>query len=99
MGACTLLLAGMLIGSLYSMSMSYVSDLLERPLLPTGNILLSIFYSVGSIVGPISGSLLIDSGPHGLFFFGFSAVLLMITISTVVHQSLRHRPHIKKVTS
>ncbi|CAM3195387.1 MFS transporter [Sporolactobacillus spathodeae] len=82
----TFLLSGMLIGSLYSMSMSYVSDLLERPLLPLGNILLSIFYSIGCIFGPLSGSLLIGKNPDGRLFFGFSVMLLLITTSTALHQ-------------
>ncbi|MFX3619259.1 MAG: MFS transporter [Sporolactobacillus sp.] len=85
----TFLICGMLIGSLYSMSMSYVSDMLDRPLLPLGNILLSIFYSIGCMTGPVAGNLLIGQKPDGRLFFGFSFMLLLISFSTALHQMLR----------
>ena len=42
------LLAGMLVGSTFSLGISYMADLLPSTLLPTGNLLCGIFYSIGS---------------------------------------------------
>ncbi|MFT8872223.1 MAG: MFS transporter [Sporolactobacillus sp.] len=87
----TLLVSGMLIGSLYSMSMGYVSDMLETPLLPLGNILLSFFYSIGCILGPLSGGFTISRHPDGRLFFSLSFMLLLISASILIHQFCRRR--------
>src|SRR5699024_1955361 len=44
--------AGMFVGSLFSLGISYMTDLLPIHLLPAGNILVGIFFSIGSIAGP-----------------------------------------------
>ncbi|RYL88974.1 MFS transporter [Sporolactobacillus sp. THM7-4] len=86
-----LLIAGMLIGSLYSMSMSYVGDMVDRPLIPLGNILMSISYSFGSMAGPIVGNKMIDLIPKGGLFFGVSGILMLVSFSLILHHSLRSK--------
>lgn len=49
------LLAGMFCGSVFSLGISYMTDLTPKELLPTGNLLCSIFFSVGSLAGPFLG--------------------------------------------
>lgn len=82
----TLSAAGMLIGSLYSMSMSYVSDMLGRSLIPLGNILMSVCYSFGSMAGPLAGNTLIGLVPQGGLFYGISVMLILVALSSAVHQ-------------
>lgn len=52
--------AGMVLGSMYSLGITYMSDLTPKELLPTGNILCGIFFSIGSLAGPIIGGLYLD---------------------------------------
>ncbi|MBL3199574.1 MFS transporter, partial [Klebsiella pneumoniae] len=52
--AC-MLLAGMVIGSCFSLGLGFMTDLLPRHLLPAGNILSGIAFSLGSIMGPVLG--------------------------------------------
>lgn len=52
--------AGMVLGSMYSLGITYMADLTPRDLLPTGNVLCSIFFSIGSLSGPIFGGLYLD---------------------------------------
>ncbi len=77
------LLAGMLVGSTFSLGISYMADLLPSALLPTGNLLCGIFYSIGSIIGPFLGGLVIQYFKGGSFFYGISILLFIIFISFV----------------
>lgn len=52
--------AGMVVGSMYSLGITYMADLTPYELLPIGNVLCSIFFSVGSLAGPIVGGLYLD---------------------------------------
>ncbi|WP_067840882.1 MFS transporter [Amphibacillus sediminis] len=76
----TFAIAGMLLGSLFSMGVSYMADLLPRQLLPAGNIMCGISFSIGSMLGPYLGGLMIDLLPHLSFFYLISAVLFIITV-------------------
>ncbi|TGA96457.1 MFS transporter [Sporolactobacillus shoreae] len=87
----TFMAAGMLIGSLYSLSMSYVSAILDRPLIPLGNILMSICYSIGAMAGPVVSNSLIVPVPKGGLFYSISAMLLIVSASSVIHQKIRTR--------
>ncbi|GEK34643.1 MFS transporter [Kurthia sibirica] len=49
------LIAGMFCGSVFSLGISYMADLTPKELLPTGNLLCSIFFSIGSLSGPFLG--------------------------------------------
>lgn len=74
-------IAGMLVGSTFSLGISYMADLLTRELLPAGNIMCGIFYSLGSISGPFIGGLTIQFLPNGAFFYVISTMLLLIFIA------------------
>jgi MFS family permease len=78
------LLGGVLVGSTFSLGISYMADLLPRNLLPAGNLLCSIFYSIGSIGGPFFGGLVIDHLQGGNFFYMISTMLLLIFISVAL---------------
>lgn len=71
-------LAGMFVGSLFSLGISYMVDLLPKALLPAGNLMIGISFSVGSISGPLLGGLFIQLFPNISFFYVIVAVLLII---------------------
>jgi len=70
--------AGMFVGSLYSLGIAYMTDLLPRHLLPTGNLMVSITFSFGSMSGPILGGFFIEHFPHISFFYFVTAILFII---------------------
>ncbi|ARK28990.1 putative MFS-type transporter YcaD [Halalkalibacter krulwichiae] len=55
-----LFIAGMLVGSTFSMGISFMTDLTPKSLLPTGNILCGIAFSIGSLLGPYLGGYLFN---------------------------------------
>ncbi|MDP4085545.1 MAG: MFS transporter [Bacillota bacterium] len=73
------LISGMAVGSTFSLGISYMSDLLPKELLPAGNLMCGIFFSLGSLCGPIIGGLFIQFFKHTSFFYIISMVLMMIT--------------------
>ncbi|MDN3017635.1 MFS transporter [Paenibacillus sp. BSR1-1] len=73
------LIAGMVVGSTFSLGISYMTDLVPRNLLPTGNLLCGIFYSVGSLSGPILGGLFIKFFQNISFFYINSTLLLALS--------------------
>jgi len=75
--AIVFLISGMFVGSLYSMGMTFISDLLPPSLLPVGNILAGVAYSFGSMSGPSIGGFLIKNFSGGVFFSGIACVLLL----------------------
>ncbi|MFJ7929651.1 MFS transporter [Peribacillus sp. NPDC096622] len=72
---------GMMVGSTFSLGISYMADLLPRNLLPAGNLLCSIFFSLGSIGGPFFGGLVIEHIQGGNFFYMISIMLFLVFIS------------------
>jgi MFS family permease len=74
------LIAGMVVGSTFSLGISYMTDLVPKNLLPTGNLLCGIFFSIGSLSGPIIGGLFIQYFKHISFFYIISTILLVLSI-------------------
>ncbi|RLL40363.1 MFS transporter [Oceanobacillus piezotolerans] len=72
-------LAGMLVGSLYSMGIAYMTDLLPIHLLPAGNLMISIAFSLGSIGGPFIGGIFVELFKEISFFYLIVMVLVVIT--------------------
>ncbi|MCZ2260238.1 MFS transporter [Sporosarcina sp. G11-34] len=68
---CAFFTAGLFVGSIYSLGISYMSDLTPKALLPTGNLLCGIFFSLGSLMGPFLGGLFLE------FDASFSYLLLI----------------------
>lgn len=56
----TIFIAGLFVGSIFSLGISYMSDLAPKDLLPTGNLLCGIFFSLGSLTGPFAGGLFLE---------------------------------------
>ncbi|RPF50571.1 MFS transporter [Aquisalibacillus elongatus] len=80
-------LAGLLVGSLFSLGMSYMTDLLPKSLLPAGNIMCGVAFGVGSISGPAISGVFIDLLPGFSFFNVIIFFLLIILILTITHKN------------
>ncbi|WP_077210885.1 MFS transporter [Bacillus dakarensis] len=80
-------IAGMLVGSTYSLGISYMADLLPKQLLPAGNIMCSVLFSLGSISGPFIGGLAIQYLKGGSFFYVISIMLVSILIALFIFRS------------
>ncbi|HAB7891837.1 TPA_asm: MFS transporter, partial [Listeria monocytogenes] len=60
---------GILLGSLYSLGLSYMTDLTPLELLPAGNILVGMCFSFGSIIGPSATGMMIGIFGNQIFYF------------------------------
>ncbi len=77
-------LAGGFTGSLYSLGLAYVTDLLPFSLLPTASIIATIHFGVGSMIGPyLSGLSLEVFAPESIFYL-IAVIILSFTILTVI---------------
>lgn len=72
------LFSGMVVGSTFSLGISFMSDLMPKKLLPTGNLLCGIFFSLGSLSGPIIAGLFIQFFQNLNFFHIISSMLLLM---------------------
>ncbi|GAK05992.1 major facilitator family transporter [Geomicrobium sp. JCM 19037] len=83
LGAVTLafLIAGGLLGSFYSLGLMYMADLVPKQLLPTGNVLIAISFSLGSMLGPVTGGILIDYAGRGSIYYAIGFLLLVVVIA------------------
>lgn len=84
--------AGMFCGSLFSLGISYMSDLTPRELLPTGNLICSIFFSVGSLTGPLLGGLYLQYVHKYSFLLLVSLILMAIFIISLIFGRQGNRP-------
>lgn len=76
----SILFSGMVVGSTFSLGISYMTDLVPKNLLATGNLLCGIFFSLGSLSGPIIGGLFIQFFESISFFYIISTMLLILSI-------------------
>lgn len=77
LSAC-LFLAGMMVGSTFSLGISYMTDILPKNMLPTGNLLCGVAFSIGSLTGPYIGGVFIQYFKSFSFFHIISIMLLII---------------------
>ncbi|WP_188633732.1 MFS transporter [Lentibacillus kapialis] len=75
-------LSGMLVGSLYSLSIAYMTDLLPASLLPAGNLMTGISFGIGSLIGPYMGGLFIEFFP-GISFFYVIILMLILMLAAI----------------
>ena len=74
------MLSGMFIGSIFSLGIAYMTDLLPNTLLPAGNIMISVWFSIGSIIGPLLSGTFIDLFPNISFFYLVVAMLGIVLL-------------------
>ncbi|MGD6844725.1 MFS transporter [Bacillus infantis] len=82
----TLFLAGMAVGSTFSLGISYMTDLMPKDLLPTGNLLCGIAFSLGSLAGPYLGGIFIQFFNNISFFNIISIMLLVIFLAVLTNR-------------
>jgi len=83
--------AGLLSGSIFSLSVTYMTDLTPKDLLTTGNLLCGISLSLGSISGPLFGGMYLE------LFKGMSPLLLVAGLLIIVLTVLVHFAREQKV--
>ncbi|MBH5317629.1 MFS transporter [Paenibacillus sp. GSMTC-2017] len=78
------IISGGVVGSFYSLGLAYAADILPRPILPAANILTSIHFSIGSILGPTLGGFGIKYiSPYSIFIFLGCAFLLFALLGFI----------------
>ncbi|TYR79198.1 MFS transporter [Priestia megaterium] len=82
-----LFIAGMVVGSTFSLGISYMTDLMPSRLLPAGNLLCGISFSLGSLAGPYAGGIFIQLFSHASFFHIISSMLFVIFLLVIVFGS------------
>lgn len=78
------IIAGMFLGSTFSLGMAFLADLIPSSLLPTGNVMLAVSFALGSIVGPIVGGVFIDIFETGSIYFSISGMLFFVLIAGLI---------------
>ncbi|GAA0137224.1 MFS transporter [Paenibacillus sp. YSY-4.3] len=78
------MLTGGLVGSFFSLGLAYAADILPRHLLPTANVIASIHFNVGSIVGPNLGGVAMHFGAAGLLFVILGLFYLAFTVAGIM---------------
>ncbi len=73
-------LSGMFVGSMFSLGIAYMSDLLPKYHLPAGNILAGISFSIGSMAGPLIGGSFISWFEGGAFVFAICGMLFILCL-------------------
>ena len=73
-------IAGMFLGSLFSLGITYMAELTPKGLLPTGNLMVSIFFSIGSLIGPTIGGLYLHYIESFSFLLFIALMLFMICL-------------------
>lgn len=76
--------AGMCVGSMFSLGISFMADLLPKELLPTGNLLCGIAFSIGSLSGPFLGGLFIEHAGGLSFLLLISVMLLLLFLLILI---------------
>lgn len=77
-------IAGLFVGSIYSLGISYMSDLAPKELLPTGNLLCGIFFSLGSLMGPSLGGAFLEIDTTWSFLFLIALFLGTLFIISII---------------
>lgn len=78
--AAVLCLAGMCVGSMFSLGITYMADLTPKELLPTGNLLCGIFFSLGSLSGPFLGGVYLQVFSNAGFLLLVAGLLLTVAV-------------------
>jgi MFS family permease len=88
----------MVVGSTFSLGISYMTDLTPKNLLPTGNLLCGIAFSIGSLTGPFLGGLFIEYTNNISYFLIISGMLLIILIAISVYHPTQVKEYKTPIT-
>lgn len=82
------LIAGIFIGSLYSLGVGYMTEITPVKLLPAGNLMCGIAFSLGSMLGPVLGGIIIHISNNTVFFTMISFVVFLVAFATYYYGRL-----------
>ncbi|SOC40915.1 MFS transporter [Salinicoccus kekensis] len=88
------ILAGIFVGSMYSLGISYMADMTPSYNLPAGNLIAGMAFSVGSILGPVIGGAVI-TGTAGNMYFSFFVVAILIVFLLNIVYMVTKRDYVK----
>lgn len=74
------ILAGIFVGSMYSLGISYMTDITPKSNLPAGNLMAGVMFSLGSISGPAAGGAIIGM-TGGSHYFTFFACIIFVLVT------------------
>ncbi|KKK34284.1 MFS transporter [Salinicoccus sediminis] len=77
-------LAGIFVGSMYSLGISYMTDITPKTNLPAGNLMAGIMFSLGSIAGPVAGGAIIGMTGGAHYFTFFACLILVLVIMNIL---------------
>jgi len=80
------ILAGMMLGSLFSLGIAYLADLVPANLLPTGSVMTAVLFAIGSMVGPVVGGFLIEMIGQGAIYYSISTMLAVMLACGLIFQ-------------
>ncbi|SFS41823.1 MFS transporter [Marininema halotolerans] len=80
-------LVGGLLGSLFSLGLAFLADILPMEDLPEGNALASAHFAIGCVLGPYIGGVLIQSVGGDSLFYLIAGTLLAFVILTLRYQT------------
>ena len=81
--AACFFIAGMAVGSTFSLGISFMADLLPKRLLPAGNLMCGITFSFGSIFGPVAGGWYMQTFHNSNLFYLITCVMVLIWIGVL----------------
>ncbi|MFJ7936622.1 MFS transporter [Sporosarcina sp. NPDC096371] len=84
--------AGLFVGSIFSLGISYMSEMTPKHLLPTGNLLCGIFFSVGSLTGPFLGGLFLEFEASFSFLLLISIFLGTLFVVSLIKKGQSNSP-------
>lgn len=89
------MLIGGLVGSLFSLGLAFAADLLPTRFLPIANVIASVHFSIGSIIGPYTGGLLIEKAGGEALFILIGCVLAGYVLIMVLEKILNKSNQVK----
>lgn len=79
-------LVGGLLGSLFSLGLAYMTDILPSRYLAKGNMIASVHFSIGSICGPYMGGIFIQYLGGGFLFTFIAALLVFFVLLAIFYR-------------
>ncbi|WP_414050542.1 MFS transporter [Macrococcus animalis] len=85
-------ITGIFVGSMYSLGVTFMTEITPKNLLPAGNLMCGLIFSIGSIIGPIIGGLVIQIS-HNTQFFSYIAFILFAIASATYFDYKKRKQH------
>ncbi|WP_427108781.1 MFS transporter [Lysinibacillus xylanilyticus] len=83
---------GTLVGSMFSLGITYMADLTPKELMPTGNLLCGIALSIGSLTGPFLGGIYLEYVNYSFLLLVGILLLAIAIILLVFGRNKNKRP-------